>query len=72
MRNPRLYFTIELGIFYPYRGQNSVLDVKFCGNTKLIEENNYNKKINFKRVEHKRASKVSGRALLGVVFSATL
>ena len=39
MRNPRLYFTIELGIFYPYRGQNSVLDVKFRGNTKLIEEN---------------------------------
>ena len=39
MRNPRLYFTIELGIFYPYRGQNSVLDAKFRGNTKLIEEN---------------------------------
>ena len=33
MRNPRL------GIFYPYRGQNSILDVKFRGNTKLIEEN---------------------------------
>ena len=39
MRNPRLYFTIELGICYPYRGQNSVLDAKFRGNTKLIEEN---------------------------------
>lgn len=39
MRNPRLYFIIESGIFYPYRGQNSVLDVKFRGNTKLIEEN---------------------------------
>lgn len=46
MRNPRLYFTIELGIFYPYRGQNSVLDAKFRGNTKLIEvnKNGYTKK----------------------------
>ena len=46
MRNPRIYFTIENGIFYPYRGQNSVLDAKFRGNAKLIEENlkNYTKK----------------------------
>lgn len=39
MRNPRLYFIIEQGIFYPYRGQNSVLDAKFRGNSKLIEDN---------------------------------
>lgn len=46
MRNPRLYFTIENGIFYPYRGQNSVLDAKYRGNSKLVSEtlNLYTKK----------------------------
>ena len=39
MANPRLYFTIEQGIFYPYRTQNSVLDTKFRGNKKVIEAN---------------------------------
>lgn len=39
MKNPRLYFTIEQGIFYPYRGQNSILDAKFRGNEKIIEMN---------------------------------
>lgn len=37
--NPRLYFTIEQEIFYPYRGQNSVLDSKFRGNQKVVEKN---------------------------------
>ena len=37
MRNPRLYFTIEQGIFYPYRSQNSVLDAKYRGNKKIID-----------------------------------
>lgn len=46
MRNPRLYFTIENGIFYPYRGQNSVLDAKYRGNTKIVSEtlSSYTKK----------------------------
>lgn len=39
MTNPRLYFTIESGIFYPYRGQNAVLDTKFRGNQKVIISN---------------------------------
>lgn len=39
MANPRLYFTIEQGIFYPYRTQNSALDTKFRSNTKVIEAN---------------------------------
>lgn len=38
MRNPRLYFTIENRIFYPYRGQNSVLDAKYRGNTKIVSD----------------------------------
>lgn len=38
MRNPRLYFTIEQGIFYPYRGQNSVLDSRYACNNRVIEE----------------------------------
>lgn len=38
MRNPRLYFTIEQGIFYPYRGQNSVLDFRYRYNNRVIEE----------------------------------
>ena len=38
MRNPRLYFTIEQGIFYPYRGQNSVLDFRYRCNNRVIEE----------------------------------
>jgi len=47
MRNPRMYFTIESGIFYPYRGQNSVLDARYRGNTKIVEEtlSTYSKKI---------------------------
>lgn len=38
MRNPRLYFTIEQWIFYPYRGQNSVLDSRYACNNRVIEE----------------------------------
>ena len=37
MRNPRIFFTIEQGIFYPYRGQNSILDSRFRGNGKIIK-----------------------------------
>lgn len=39
MRNPRIFFTIEQGIFYPYRGQNSILDSRFRGNGKIIKNN---------------------------------
>lgn len=39
MTNPRLYFTIESDIFYPYRGQNVVLDSQFRGNQNVIEKN---------------------------------
>lgn len=39
MGNPRIFFTIEQGIFYPYRGQNSILDSKFRGNGKIIKNN---------------------------------
>lgn len=38
MRNPRVYFTIEQGIFYPYRGQSSVLDARYRGNSKIIKD----------------------------------
>ncbi len=36
MANPRLYFTINEGIFFPYRGQNTILDVKYKNNPILI------------------------------------
>lgn len=39
MGNPRIFFTIEQGIFYPYRGQNSILDSRFRGNGKIIKNN---------------------------------
>lgn len=39
MGNPRIFFTIEQGIFYPYRGQNSILDSRFRGNEKIIKNN---------------------------------
>lgn len=61
MANPRVYFTIEQEIFYPYRGQNAVLDAKFRGNSKLVVENS-------KRLSEKLAEYIDRNKNKNVIY----